>query len=108
MLLRHCIAPAILVANLLGSSVLAGDFGSTTLAAGEVRTVRTSVTYRDIRVCNNAGSEGDLIAIIGGNDPVDLTPGMCVQNWGDRITMRNESASTIASTYKVSTCTGPH
>jgi hypothetical protein len=102
------IALAILTADLLGSSVLAGDFGSSTLAAGEVRTVRTSLTYRDIRLCNNAGSDGDLVAIIGGNDPVRLTPGMCVQNRGDKFTMRNESTSSVVSTYKVETCTGPH
>jgi hypothetical protein len=100
------LALAILSAELVGVDAFAGS-GSTTLIAGETLTIRTSVVYRDIKVCNDSASQGDLLAAFGSNEPVRLAPGMCQWDRGDRITLRNDSAATIASAYRVSTCSEP-
>jgi len=100
------LALAILSAELVGVDAFAGS-GSTTLTAGETLTIRTSVVYRDIKVCNDSASQGDLLAAFGSNEPVRLAPGMCQWDRGDRITLRNDSAATIASAYRVSTCSEP-
>ena len=100
------LALAILSAELVGVDAFAGS-GSTTLTAEETITIRTSVVYRDIKVCNDSASQGDLLAAFGSNEPVRLAPGMCQWDRGDRITLRNDSAATIASAYRVSTCSEP-
>src|SRR6516164_1731000 len=100
------LALAILSAELVGVDAFAGS-GSTTLIAGETLTIRTSVVYRDIKVCNDSASQGDLLAAFGSDEPVRLAPGMCQWDRGDRITLRNDSAATIASAYRVSTCSEP-
>jgi hypothetical protein len=103
--MRIALTLAILSA-LVGADAFAGS-GSPTLAAGETVTISTSVVYRDIKVCNDSASQGDLLAAFGSNEPVRLAPGMCQWDRGDRITLRNDSATTIASTYRVSTCSEP-
>ena len=95
-----------ILSALVGANAFAGS-GSPTLAAGETLTIRTSVVYRDIKVCNDSASQGDLLAVFGSDEPVRLAPGMCQWDRGDRITLRNDSAETIASTYRVSTCSEP-
>ena len=106
MRIARYLALAILSAELVGVDAFAGS-GSTTLIAGETLTIRTSVVYRDIKVCNDSASQGDLLAAFGSNEPVRLAPGMCQWDRGDRITLRNDSAATIASAYRVSTCSEP-
>ena len=103
--MRIALAVALLSA-LVGADALAGS-GSPTLAAGETLTISTSLVYRDIKVCNDSASQGDLLAAFGSDEPVRLAPGMCQWDRGDRITLRNDSAETIASTYRVSTCSEP-
>jgi hypothetical protein len=103
---RIALTAAILSAAPVGVDAFAGS-GSPTLAAGETLTISTSVVYRDIKVCNDSASQGDLLAAFGGNAPVRLAPGMCQWDRGDRIILRNDSAATIASTYRVSTCSEP-
>ena len=103
--MRIALAVAITSA-LAGADAFAGS-GSPTLAAGETLTIGTSVVYRDIKVCNDSASGGDLLASFGSDEPVRLAPGMCHWDHGDHITLRNDSAATIASTYRVSTCSEP-
>ena len=103
--MRIGLAVAILSA-LAGADAFAGS-GSPTLAAGETLTIGTSVVYRDIKVCNDSASGGDLLASFGSDEPVRLAPGMCHWDHGDRITLHNDSAATIASAYRVSTCSEP-
>jgi len=67
---------AAILSVLVGADAFAGS-GSPTLAAGEILTIRTSVVYRDIKVCNDSASQGDLLAAFGSNEPVRLAPGMC-------------------------------
>ena len=108
MMIRPWMVLAVVAAGPFGSGALAGDFGTTSLAAGEVRTIRASVASHDIRICNDMGSAGDLVAVIGGANPVRLTPGMCERDRGDRFELRNTSTGTIVSTYAVSMCEGQH
>jgi len=106
MRIHPSLALAILAAQLINHGAFAGA-GSATLAAGESRIIRAGTVYRDIKVCNDVESRGDLLAAIGGSDPVRLSPGMCQWDRGDSIILRNESTATVASTYKVSTCSEP-
>ena len=99
---------AIAAAEPFGSGAFAGDVGTSSLAAGEVRTIRTSAVYHDISICNDMRSAGDLVAVVGGANPVRLAPGMCERDRGDRVELRNTSTGTIVSTYAVSMCEGPH
>ncbi|HZT20353.1 MAG TPA: hypothetical protein VFA23_13185 [Dongiaceae bacterium] len=89
---------------LAGQSFAAGD--TSILAPGQTRMVRAAVVYRDIRVCNDTGSAGDLTVLTGASGPLRLAPGMCEWHRGDGFTLRNDSAGVILATYKVETCSG--
>ena len=104
MRLGHRLLLATVTAQLIVADGLGDDF---TLAPGTARTVRASAIYRDIRLCNNAGSGGDLIAIVSGQDPLRLAPGECEWVKGDVLLLQNASTGTIAPSYKVSTCPEP-
>jgi hypothetical protein len=96
---------ATLAAMLLGGKAHAGDSGAVTLSVGETFSVRINGVYRDVRVCNNVGSAGDLVAIISRDDPVRLTPGACLSGHGDRVDLRNDSTGKVRAIYLV---TGVH
>src|SRR5215468_8866683 len=106
MTIRPYVAVAIISLELVGGGASAGS-GSPSLAAGETRTIHTSGVSRDVKVCNDSVSQGDLLAVIGSNDAVRLAPGMCIWESGDSITLRNDSSASILSTYRVSTCSEP-
>jgi hypothetical protein len=99
------LALAILSA-LAGGPAFAGT-GSPTLAPGETRVIHTGLVYRDIKLCNESESQGDLLAVIGSNEAIRLAPGMCAWQPGDSMTLRNESAGLVLLTYRVSTCSEP-
>jgi hypothetical protein len=92
--LRQLILAALLGQFLVGEA-LAARGGHFTLAPGEVRSIAIGSTYRDIRVCNDLKSVDDLGVTWGDNDPVRLWPGICKSGRGDRITLRNDSKSTV-------------
>ena len=93
----------IVLAMTTGAAVAAS--GSPTLAPGETRIIHTGLVYRDIKLCNESQSQGNLLAIIGGNEAVWLAPGMCARQPGDTMTLSNESAGSVILTYLVSGCT---
>ncbi len=68
---------AIVILPLLASRSFAGDDNASGFTAGELRTFHAATVYGDVRACGDAGGGRDLIAVIGGNDPVRLAPGMC-------------------------------
>jgi len=68
---------AALAVVLLAGAALAADGGTFTLAPGEVRSVSVGSTDREIHVCNDLGSAGDLLVVIGDHDPLRLAPGIC-------------------------------
>ena len=106
MALRPYLALAVLSTALAAGPVFAGS-GSPTLSPGETRIVHTGLVYRDIKLCNESESQGDLLAVIGSNEAIRLAPGMCAWQPGDSMTLRNESAGLVLLTYRVSTCSEP-
>jgi len=104
--LRAYLALAVLSTALGAAPVFAGS-GSPTLSPGETRIVHTGLVYRDIKLCNESESTGDLMAVIGSNEAIRLAPGMCAWQPGDSMTLRNESAGLVLLTYRVSTCSEP-
>jgi hypothetical protein len=103
--IRKRLILAALAAQLFASEALAVDFGVYTLAAGESRSARIGSAYRDIHVCNDSGSSGDLVVVIGDHDPFSLAPGNCKWDHGDRITLRNDSKGIVYCVFQV---TGIH
>jgi hypothetical protein len=89
----------------LGQKAFAGDSGAVLLLPGQTFSVRINGVYRDIRVCNDSGSGGDLIATISRNDPVWLAPADCRFSQGDRIELRDGSSGAVRAIYLV---TGVH
>ena len=94
-----------LVAIPLREEAYAGDSGAVLLSEGQTFSVRINGVYRDIRVCNDSGSAGDLIATISRNEPVWLAPGTCRFSQGDRIELRDGSPGVVRAIYLV---TGVH
>ena len=95
----------IILAVTTGAAAAVAGSGSPTLAPGETRIIHTGLVYRDIKLCNEYQSQGNLLAVIGSNEAIRLAPGMCAWQPGDSITLSNESAGSVLLTYRVSTCT---
>jgi hypothetical protein len=79
-------------AGLSSGQALALNFGSVTLKPGETRTVDLSTSARTMRVCNDFFSTGAIIATIGGSLPHDLSPGVCAEEIGDRMTIQSHAS----------------
>ena len=89
------------VAGLLaGSPAKAQEFGSFTLKPGESREFRVGATYRTIRLCSDVGSAGMLDAIIGDHDMIHLAPGLCAEQSGDTIRLRNAANGPVSGVYR--------
>jgi hypothetical protein len=82
-------AIALIGAGLTGGQAFAFNFGSVTLKPGETRTVDFSTSARTMRVCNDFFSSGAIVATIGGSLPHDLSPGVCAEEIGDRMTIQS-------------------
>ena len=62
------------------------------LAGSESRTLHTGSVYRNVHICNNVLSGGDLTVIVVGRDPIRLAPGMCTTQNGNQITLSNQNS----------------
>src|ERR1700754_4251524 len=78
----------------------ASPSGAFSLAAGESRTLQIAATYRPVRLCNDFGSPGPVRAWIGHHLPHFVPPGVCAEDTGDQILLRNESSGTVNGTYR--------
>jgi len=76
------------------------EYGSFSLKPGEIREVRTGSTYRQLRVCNESGSGGAIVAVIGDHEPHTLGPGLCAEEYGDTIKLQNGSSGVASGTYR--------
>jgi len=76
------------------------EFGSFTLQPGESQTIRTGSTYRQLKVCNDTESAGQLDAIIGTSDVIHLGPGICGEWNGDTIKLHNVSTGVVKGIYR--------
>ena len=62
------------------------------LAGSESRTFHTGSVYRNVHICNNVLSEGDLTVMIVGRGPVRLAPGICTTQSGNQVTLSNQDS----------------
>jgi len=83
-------------AGLISGQVFGANFGIVTLKAGESQTVDISTSARIMRVCNDVFSSGPIVASIDDHFPHDLLPGLCAEDYGDRMTIQSH-ASGIAT-----------
>jgi hypothetical protein len=85
---------------LAGGRALGATFGSLTLKAGETRTVDVGATARTMRVCNDFFSAGPVVVTIGGNLPHDLSPGVCAEDIGDRLTIESHAGGPVTVEFQ--------
>jgi hypothetical protein len=81
------------------------NFGTLTLKASEIQTVDIGATGRNMRVCNDFFSSGPVVVTIGGNLPHDLSPGVCAEDIGDRVTVQSQADGLATVDFK-SLCDG--
>jgi hypothetical protein len=89
-----------LAAGLPAARSLAVESGAFSLAAGESRDFHIGSTYRSLRICNDFASAGPLTAWTGHHLPQVLRPGVCADDSGDHIVLRNGSAGRVEGTFR--------
>ncbi len=107
-------AIALIGAALISGQAVGANFGTLTLKASEIQTVDIGATGRNMRVCNDFFSSGPVVVTIGGNLPPDrrdpekprrpvvvtiggnlphdLSPGVCAEDIGDRLTVQSHAS----------------
>ena len=104
MICRHRIAVFALAVAIAGlgaaTSAGAAEFGSFTLQAGQSQTIQIGSTYRQLKLCNDSESAGQLDAVIGTSDVIHLGPGICAEWSGDRIMLHNVSGGVVSGVYR--------
>jgi hypothetical protein len=91
---------AALVSSMAAGTAHSQTFGAVTLGMGESRTVSIGPTFRDLRVCNDATSAGEVVVKIGSSWDRRLSPGRCAQDRGNMIALRNGIRGTAKITYR--------
>jgi hypothetical protein len=100
---RPSFAAALLLAafaSTLPGSALGQTFGNVTLVAGQSRQISIGPTFRDLRVCNDLTSTGEVVVKIGSSWDRTLKPGLCAQDRGNMIYFRNLTLGTAKITYR--------
>jgi hypothetical protein len=98
-------AIALIGAPLISGQAVAANYGTLILKAGETQTAAIGATGRSMRVCNDFFSSGPVAATIGGNLPRDLSPGVCAEEIGDRVTVESHADGLATVDFK-SLCDG--
>jgi hypothetical protein len=98
-------AIALIGAALISGQAVGANYGTLILKAGETQTVAIGPTGRNMRVCNDFFSSGPVAATIGGNLPRDLSPGVCAEDIGDRVTVQSHAGGLATVAFK-SICDG--
>ena len=93
-------AIAMIGAGLTDGQAFAFNFGSVTLKPGDTRTVDFSTSARTMRVCNDFFSSGAIVATIGGSLPHDLSPGVCAEEIGDRMTIQSHASGLVTVEFR--------
>jgi hypothetical protein len=62
------------------------------LAGSVSRTFYTGSVYRNVHICNNVLSGGDLTVLISSRDPIRLAPGMCPTQTGNQVILSNQDS----------------
>lgn len=71
--------------------------GAFSLAGSESRIFHTGSVYRNVHICNNLLSGGDLTVIIAGRDPIRLAPGICTTQNGNQVTLSNQDSEGVVT-----------
>jgi hypothetical protein len=104
MICRHRNAVFALAVAIGGLAAAAGagaaEFGAFTLQPGQSQTIQIGSTYRQLKVCNDTESAGQLDAVIGTSDVIHLGPGICGEWSGDRIMLHNVSNGVVSGIYR--------
>lgn len=98
--LRHLML-AVLLGQFFASDASAVGGGSFTLAPGEIASIVIGSTYREIRICNDLQSAGELVVVVADHEPFSLAPGLCKSQHGDHIALRNESSAIVFCVVEV-------
>ena len=85
-------AIALIGAALISGQAVGASFGTLTLPAGETQTIDIGETGQNWRICNDSFSPGPIVVRIGGNAPHDLSPGVCAEAIGDRVTVQSRAS----------------
>jgi hypothetical protein len=94
-------------ASTLPRNALSQTFGNLTLGAGQSRQISIGPTFRDMRVCNDLKSTGQVVVKIGSSWDRTLKPGHCAQDRGNMIYFRNLTLGTAKITYRSLSETSP-
>jgi hypothetical protein len=86
---------------------IAINHGSFSLRPGESQQFTIGSTYFSLRVCNDIASAGPISITIGGHEPRMLAPGLCTEQSGDLVGVRNLSSGMAMGVF-VSACVVPH
>jgi hypothetical protein len=104
----HRVTVGLLVATaysfgLAAPPAAARDHGSFSLRPGEAWHITLGSTYLPLRICNDIASAGAILVRVGDRDERRLGPGLCVEQSGDGIDIRN-LADGISTGVFVSAC----
>jgi hypothetical protein len=83
------------------------NHGSFLLRPGESQQFTIGSTYFSLRLCNDIASAGPIEITIGGHEPRTLAPGLCAEQSGDLVGVRNQSSGMAMGVF-VSACVVPH
>ena len=86
--------------GLISEAAAAASFGVVTIPAGNTRTIDIGYTGRTMRVCNDFFSSGRVVVTIGGNLAHDLSPGVCAEDIGDRMTIQSRASGFATVEYR--------
>ena len=81
-------ALALLGVILAGGPSFGAGFGRMTLRAGEVRRIEIGASDRNLRICNDSASSGMVLVTVGDREPHSLSPGLCAEDMGARMTVQ--------------------
>jgi hypothetical protein len=87
-------------ATLVTTQASAAPSGAVNLAAGEARQVWLGATYSWLRVCNDTTSKGAVTVGIDSHDSQVLAPGICTENAGGSLDLKNDRAGYALITYR--------
>jgi hypothetical protein len=99
---RNMVLAGLLVsaATLVMTQASAAPAGALNLAAGEARQVWLGSTYWWLRVCNDTTSKGSVTVGIDSHDSQVLAPGICTENAGGSLDLKNDRGGLALITYR--------
>ena len=92
-----CLAVAMI---LFAGPALGQTFGSVTLSPGQSRQISIGPGYRNIRICNDVTSGGSVVGAVRTGWSRTLSPGECMQDYGNTFYLQNRSSSPALVEYR--------